>query len=143
MVKRSLLLFILIQTCVMAQLRTSANIVKGEWFAGKTLIDPKVGLIKLARVKHDSYGYGTFLSLNDSVNFKLYYSPMCGNDCIWNYEGKYSLDKTNKLGLKFNTYTQHGFCKSIKRSYKKGQMNFMFKVEAQGKDTLILTRISK
>jgi hypothetical protein len=138
MAKRLILIFLLIQGLSFAQ---KAKPVQGIWFAGKTLIDPKVGIVKLVRVKHDDMGHGTFLWFKDTANVSLYYSPMCGNDCIWNYEGAYS--EKEKLNIKFKTYSQHGFCKTLSKSYKKTEMNFNFKVEPKGKDTLILTRLAK
>lgn len=125
-----------------AQTKSGRKVVEGEWYAGKTLMDPKVGVIRLIRVDHLGMGHGTFLSLKDSTKMTLRYSPMCGNDCIWNYEGKFNYT-ANKLTLKFNTYAQHGFCKSVTKSYNKNQMNFIFKVDASKKDTLILTRVTK
>lgn len=56
--------------------------------------------------------------------------------------GNYSV-KSDKLSLKFNTYTQHGMCKSLTKSYNKTQMKFVFLVESVGKDTLVLKRQSK
>ena len=142
MFKPFILLITLIANVTFAQLKLDIKTIQGEWFASKTIIDPKVGLIKLARVKPNDLGHGTFLSIKDTDNFTLYYSPMCGNDCIWNYGGKYSF-KANKLTFKFETYTQHGFCKSVSKSYKNNQIQFTFLVEAKGKDTLVLKRQKK
>lgn len=125
-----------------AQNKAQRNVMLGEWQPNNTLIDPKVGMIKLTRVGLIDRGFGTFLWMKDSTDMRYYYSPMCGNDCIWNYEGKFNYSD-NKLTLKFNTYTQHGFCKNISKSYNKKQMKFTFKVDATKKDTLILTRVSK
>lgn len=116
--------------------------MEGIWFGDKRIMDPKVGVIKLKRVGHDDAGHGTFIWFKDSVDCSLYYSPMCGNDCIWNYAGKYSIS-SKKLTIKFNTYDQHGFCKKMEKSYRKDQMKFVFQVRSQGKDTLVLTRQSK
>ncbi len=116
--------------------------MEGSWFAGKTIMDPKVGVIILKRVGHDDMGHGTFIWFKDSADFSLYYSPMCGNDCIWNYSGKYNVD-SKKLTIKFNEYNQHGFCKKMQKTYSKNQMKFVFLVEPKGKDTLVLTRQSK
>lgn len=134
--------FILLTGSTVAQVKSTPKTVQGTWFASKTIIDPKVGIIKFIRVSHDTFGHGTFINFKDSASFTLYYSPMCGNDCIWNYGGSYSL-KSSKLNLKFNTYSQHGFCKSLSKSYKKDQMKFVFLIESVGKDTLVLKRQSK
>ncbi len=142
MFRNLVIIFTLLSGLCFAQTRNERKTVQGEWFANKTLMDPKVGVIKLIRVSLDKFGHGTFLSLKDSTSMSLYYSPMCGNDCIWNYEGKFNY-ATNKLTLKFNTYTQHGFCKNMTKSYNKTQMKFVFKVDASKKDTLILTRQTK
>ncbi|MDZ4664665.1 MAG: hypothetical protein SGJ15_07295 [Bacteroidota bacterium] len=136
------LFFILLAVSYTAQVKNNAKKVQGTWFASKSIIDPKVGIIKLIRVGHDTFGHGTFIDFKDTTSFTLYYSPMCGNDCIWNYCGNYSV-KSTKLTLKFNTYSQHGFCKSLSNSYKKDQMKFEFLVESVGKDTLVLKRQSK
>ncbi len=137
-----LIFFILLTGSGIAQVKSNTKTVQGTWFASKTIIDPKVGVIKLTRVKHDDMGHGSFIDFKDTTSFTLYYSPMCGNDCIWNYGGKYSL-KSGKLNLKFETYSQHGTCKSLTKSYKKDQMKFVFLVESVGKDTLVLKRQSK
>ncbi len=126
-----------------AQVKNNLISVQGIWIASKSIIDPKVGIIKLARVTHDGPSQGTFLWFKDTSNVRLYFSPMCGNDCIWDYEGKYVMNSTNKLTLKFETYTQHGFCKSLSKSYKKEQMKFIFLAESAGKDTLVLKRQTK
>ncbi len=142
MVRLFIFLIILIGHVTLAQVKSGAKNIQGEWYAGKNITDPKVGIIKLVRVKPDNFGHGTFLSAKDTANFSLYYSPMCGNDCIWNYGGNYLL-KANKLTFKFESYSQHGFCKSIKKTYKKDQMKFTFSIEAKGKDTLVLIRQTK
>lgn len=134
--------FILISGLSIAQVKNTTKTVQGTWFASKTIIDPKVGVVKLIRAGHDTFGHGTFINFKDTTSITLYYSPMCGNDCIWNYEGNYSL-RSSKLNLKFETYSQHGFCKSLSKSYKKDQMKFVFLVESLGKDTLILKRQPK
>ncbi|MBK6523355.1 MAG: lipocalin family protein [Sphingobacteriaceae bacterium] len=137
-----LIFFILLTGSTVAQVKSNTKTVQGTWFASKTIIDPKVGLIKLIRVGHDTFGHGTFIDFKDTTSFTMYYSPMCGNDCFWNYSGNYSV-RSNKLSLKFNTYTQNGMCKSLTKSYNKTQMKFVFLVESVGKDTLVLKRQSK
>lgn len=142
MVRLFVLLILLLSQISFAQLIPSNKTIQGEWYAGKNIVDPKVEVIKLTRVKPDNFGHGTFLLVKDTANFTLYYSPMCGNDCIWNYGGSYLL-KANKLIFKFETYSQHGFCKKITKTYKKDQMKFIFLIEAKGKDTLVLKRQNK
>ena len=140
---RLIIFLLLLGYISIAQVKNNTKIVQGIWFADKTLIDPKVGIVKLVRVKHDDMGHGTFLWFKDTTTTSLYYSPMCGNDCIWNYEGKYTMSAINKLTFIFQTYVQHGFCKSISKSYKKDQMKFVFLLESAGKDTLVLKRQAK
>lgn len=136
----AIVLFLLCSVSSFAQEKN--NTVQGIWFGDKRIIDPKVGVITLKRVGHDDMGHGTFIWFKDTAAFSLYYSPMCGNDCIWNYDGEYTLN-SKKFTLKFNSYNQHGFCKSMQKNYGNHQMKFTFLVKAKGKDTLVLTRQSK
>jgi hypothetical protein len=139
MVKRLIFILFLIHGMVLAQ---KVKSVQGIWTAERTLIDPKVGKIILTRVKHNGAGFGTFLQFQDTATARFYYSPMCGNSCIWSYDGRYSMN-SNTLNLHFGTYDQHGFCKKIEKKYKKNEMNFVFLVGIKGKDTLVLTRQTK
>jgi hypothetical protein len=139
MVKHFIFILFLIQGFAFAQ---KVKSVQGIWTSERTLMDPKVGKIILARVKHNGAGFGIFLQFQDTATARFYYSPMCGNSCIWSYDGRYSMN-VNKLNLHFETYDQHGFCKKIEKKYKKNEMNFVFLVETKGKDTLVLTRQTK
>ena len=65
-----LIFFILLTGSTVAQVKSNTKTVQGTWFASKTIIDPKVGLIKLIRVGHDTFGHGTFIDFKDTTSFK-------------------------------------------------------------------------
>lgn len=140
--KNIFILLLIFSSSAFAQIHKTTQTVQGIWTANKTIIDPKVGIIKLIRVKHDDSGHGTFIAFNDTCNFSFYLSPMNDDVCIWNYAGNYAY-RSNTLSLKFNSYSQHGKCKRLSKSYKKDQMKFNFLVENVGKDTLVLKRKTK
>lgn len=140
--KNIFILLLIFSSSTFAQINKTSQTVQGIWTTNKSIIDPKVGIVKLIRVKHDDSGQGTFISFNDTCNFSFYLSPMNDDVCIWNYAGNYSyLSKT--LSLKFNSYSQHGKCKGLSKSYKKDQMKFVFSLESASKDTLVLKRQTK
>jgi len=137
-----LILLLILSSSAFAQIHKTSQTVQGTWTTNKTIIDPKVGIVKLIRVKHDDSGHGTFIAFNDTSNFSFYLSPMNDDVCIWNYAGNYAY-RSNTLSLKFNSYSQHGKCKGLSKSYKKDQMKFMFLLESISKDTLVLKRQTK
>jgi hypothetical protein len=138
----ALISFFLLCFGVFAQNRKDKNTLDGMWWSDKSFVDSKKSVLTLHRVKHGQFDHGTFLQFQDSTSASLFYSPMCGNDCFWDYDGKYWL-KDNKLKVHFETYNQHGTCKAQAKKYGENEMLFSFTVDLSKKDTLVLTRTIK
>ncbi|MDZ4664664.1 MAG: hypothetical protein SGJ15_07290 [Bacteroidota bacterium] len=84
------LILLFISELSFSQIRLK-DINESKWIAGWALADGKEQIIKLIRVEDSkSDQYGSFLSFSQG-KFSLHYTAWCGNDCFWDYSGKYEI----------------------------------------------------
>ena len=132
------LILFLVSQISFSQIRLK-DINESKWIANRSLADNKTQTIKLIPVEEsDSYQHGSFITFSQG-KFSLFYTAWCGNDCFWNYNGKYKIVDYKKLVLDFETYNQSGDCEIIRKKYEPQELKPEFTAKWLG-DTLLLIK---
>lgn len=76
----------------------------------------------------ERFEYGYYISFEDSINYKIYYTAPCGNDCFTTRRGEYKLITPDTLEMVLYSIEYEGICRKDTEYYEEG-IKTQYKVE--------------